>query len=310
MSAPADPPEFLTTREVAALLRVRERKVYELAGAGAIPCRRVTGKLLFPRTAVEAWLAGGEAGAPPPSVRTDVTTLAPAPPAVVAGSHDPLLDWAIRASGAGLASLFDGSLDGLARLARGEAVAAGTHLVEEEAGAPGSGWNVAHLRAAVPGRAVVLIEWARRRQGLILATGLDGAVRRVADLAGRRVALRQAEAGGARLFARLLAEAGLGEEALLPLAQPARTETEAAEAVASGAAEAAPGLEAAARAFGLSFLPLVEERFDLAVERRAYFEPPLQRLFHFARSAPFAEKAAALGGYDLSDHGAVHWNAP
>ena len=42
-------PEFLTTREVAALLRVKERKVYDLAAAGDIPCRRVTGKLLFPK---------------------------------------------------------------------------------------------------------------------------------------------------------------------------------------------------------------------------------------------------------------------
>jgi excisionase family DNA binding protein len=40
-------PEFLTTREVAALLRVKERKVYDLASAGQIPCRRITGKLLF-----------------------------------------------------------------------------------------------------------------------------------------------------------------------------------------------------------------------------------------------------------------------
>ncbi len=101
-------PEFLTTREVAALLRVRERKVYELARSGEIPCRRVTGKLLFPRAGVETWLAGGQTAA-----------LRPRAPDVVAGSHDPLLDWALRESGSGLASLFDGSLDGLERLAAG-----------------------------------------------------------------------------------------------------------------------------------------------------------------------------------------------
>ena len=68
MDRDAAAPEFLTTREVAALLRVKERKVYDLAAAGAIPCRRVTGKLLFPRTEIEAWLGGGHA-APDPARR-------------------------------------------------------------------------------------------------------------------------------------------------------------------------------------------------------------------------------------------------
>jgi excisionase family DNA binding protein len=53
-------PEFLTTREVAALLRVKERKVYDLASAGQIPCRRITGKLLLPRSNPGSW-----ASAPP-----------------------------------------------------------------------------------------------------------------------------------------------------------------------------------------------------------------------------------------------------
>ena len=66
---PSDPaePAFLTTREVAELLRVKERKVYDLAASGGIPCRRVTGKLLFPRAEIEAWLAGGTAS---PAART------------------------------------------------------------------------------------------------------------------------------------------------------------------------------------------------------------------------------------------------
>jgi putative molybdopterin biosynthesis protein len=52
---------------------------------------------------------------------------------VVAGSHDPLLEWALRESGAGLAVLSDGSFDGLKRLAAGTAMAAGIHLPETTA---------------------------------------------------------------------------------------------------------------------------------------------------------------------------------
>ena len=290
------PPEFLTTREVAALLRVKQRKVYDLAASGQIPCRRVTGKLLFPRAEVEVWLAGGRA-APAPARRA---------PDVISGSHDPLLDWALRESGSGLASFFDGSLDGLDRLADGEAIACGLHVFEPDTG----GWNRAHVEARLHGAPVVLIEWAKRSRGLIVAPALEGKITGIADLRGHRVALRQPRAGGQILFDHLLAEAGLGRADIDPIANPARTEADAAAAVASGQADAAPGLEAMARQFRLGFVALVTERYDIAVERRALFEPRWQTLAGFCRTPAFAAKAAELGGYDLAGHGRVHWNGP
>lgn len=290
-------PTYLTTREVAELLRVKERKVYDLAASGGIPCRKVTGKLLFPRDEIEAWLAGEGTGAPAPRG---------VPANIAAGSHDPLLDWAIRESGSGLATFFDGSLDGLERLRAGEAALAGLHVYE-----PGRrDWNVDHVRAALGRAPVVLVEWAKRQQGLLLAEGLAGRVTSVADLAGRRVVRRQKSAGAGLLFDHLLAEAGLGEDRVEFLAEVARTETDAAAAVAAGRAEAAPGLQAMAGSFGLAFLPTVEERFDLVVDRHAWFEPPFQRLLSFCASAAFTAKAAELGGYDISGHGRVVWNAP
>lgn len=295
MSAPASQPEFLTTREVAELLRVKERKVYDMAAEGEIPHRRVTGKLLFPRAALEAWIRGD----PGPGAM-------PAPAAVIAGSHDPLLDWAIRESGSGIATLFDGSLDGLERLAAGDAMAAGLHVIEPEAGE----WNVGHVRARLGQAPVVLVEWARRRQGLIVPAGREAEFRGVADLAGRRVVRRQPSAGAGLWLAHLLSEAGVSADTIDFLPEIARTETDAALAVMSGAAEAAPGLAALARQFGLGFVALIDERFDLAIDRRSYFEEPLQRLVDFARSDAFAARAAQLGGYGLSGHGQVRWNGP
>src|SRR3546814_7470980 len=78
--------------------------------------------------------------------------------------HDPLLDWAIRESGSGLAAYFDGSLDGLARMARGEAAIAGCHVFEPERG----DWNLGHVRETLGATPVVLVEWAGRQQGLLL----------------------------------------------------------------------------------------------------------------------------------------------
>jgi putative molybdopterin biosynthesis protein len=285
-------PAFLTTREVADLLRVRERKVYEMAAEGEIPCRRVTGKLLFPRAELQAWLAGGIAGP------------AETPPDIVAGSHDPLLDWAIRESGSGLATFFDGSLDGIERVAQRRAIAAGMHVFEPEH----EDWNRRTVQARAGAAPVVLVEWAVRQQGLIVAPGLTPPVSGVADLAGRRVVQRQPTAGAGLLLAHLLERQGVRDVTFLP--EVARTETDAAAAIAAGKAEAAPGLEAVARQFGLPFVATVRERFDLVVDRRAWFEPPVQGLLRFARSEAFVAKARELGGYDTSGFGTVHWNAP
>jgi excisionase family DNA binding protein len=281
-------PHYLTTREVADLLRVKERKVYDLAAAGEIPHRRVTGKLLFPRDEIEAWIAGEATQAPADR------------PMVLAGSHDPLLDWAIRESGCGLASFTDGSMDGLDRFAQGAAALTGLHLPEDD------GWNLKTV-AARGFRDCVLLGWARRSQGLILGPQLAGAVRTIADLKGHSVALRQSGAGGRALFDRLALAAGLAPTDFVAVTSVARTETDAAASVASGEAEAAIGLEAMARQFRLGFLPLAQERFDLLVDRRAYFTPPLQALFAFARSAAFRARADAMGGYDVAEAGSVRW---
>jgi len=284
-------PQFLTTKEVADLLRVKERKVYDLAAADEIPHRRITGKLLFPAQELRAWLEGADG------------TAARERPDVLAGSHDPLLDWAIHASGCGLATLCNGSADGLLKFEAGSAALAGLHLPEE------SGWNIATVSQAGLQNAV-LIAWATRKRGLLISEEAADEIRSVADLKGRRFALRQTGAGAALLFARLLGEAGLSETDLICGSVPAHTENDAAAAVAGGEADAALGLETMAKPFRLGFLPLVDERFDLLVDRKAYFSEPLQRLFAFARSQAFKDKAAALGGYDLKDHGTVRWLSP
>ncbi len=87
-----------------------------------------------------------------------------------------------------------------------------------------------------------------------------------------------------------------------------RTETDLAFALADGRADVGLGVEAAARQFRLDFVPLIVERFDLLVWRKAWFDPPCQRLAQFCRTEKFAAKAKAMGGYDLSGFGAVHFN--
>ena len=279
---------FLTTKEVADLLRVKERKVYDLAAADEIPHRRITGKLLFPAQALRSWI-DGEDGAGTPDR-----------PNVLAGSHDPLLDWAIRASGCGLATLCNGSRDGLEQFASGSALAAGLHLPDDD------GWNVSAVSAGGNTNSV-LIAWAVRKRGLLVSNDVASQIHTVADLKGRRVAQRQAGAGAALLFEKLLKDAGLSESDLILSKDRAHTESDAAAAVATGEADAALGIEAMARRFKLSFLPLADENYDLLIDRKSYFTEPVQMLIAFARTPEFLDKAETLGGYDLANLGTVRW---
>jgi excisionase family DNA binding protein len=289
--------ELLTTKEIADFLRLKERKIYDLVSSDDIPHVRVSGKILFPRALIQTWLmrntqyAGG-------------AQLLHEPPMVMAGSHDPLLEWALAESGAGLPTLFDSSLDGIKRLQKGEAIAAGVHLRES------NGYNREHVERELRDQPVVLIEWAMRTQGLLVAAGNPLAIRQVSDLQNRRVMLRQRSAGSFVLLEYVLGAAGLSLANVEIAGQPAKSESELALAIANGRADAGLGLEAMARRHGLGFVPLAEERYDIVVWRRAWFRPEMQKLMQFANSAAFRNQADELGGYSLTSAGTVHYNGP
>lgn len=289
--------EMMTVHEVAAFLNVKERKVYDLVKRGQIPCSRVTGKWLFPRHLVEQWVARNTEfaalGSPP----------AAAPP-VVAGSHDPLLEWALRESRSDLAMLAGGSLDGLKKLAEGEAQVCGVHLLHPEQG----DYNVWAVLETIPGgHELVMLTWAWRRQGLVVAPGNPLGLKSVQGLAKGKVRFvaRQPEAGTQVLLAFLLAQHRIAPGALQTIPEIALSQTEVGLAVLEGRADAGLGVEAAARQLKLDFVPLHRERYDLVVGRRDYFDPPFQKLLAFTRTPAFAERARRMGGYEIETLGTV-----
>jgi len=290
--------DYLTTAEVCAYLRLKERTIYELVSRKAIPCSRATGKLLFPRRLIDRWVEAN-------LDMQDARLLAPPP--IVAGSSDPLLDWALRESGSGLATLAEGSEAGLRRFAEGAALAAGVHIY----GGAQAGYNVAAVRAIGTVVDLVLIGWAERDQGLVVARGNPLGLMGLDDVAKKRARLiqRQPGAGAQILFDELAREAGHAAADFTVAAGTALTETDVASAVADGVADCGLAVGAVARHYGLDFVKLHKERFDIACRRRSYFEPPLQKLFAFARTEAFRAKAASLGAYDLAVTGRVHYNA-
>ena len=288
---------YFTTEEVADYLRLAERTVYELARTRRIPCARITGKLLFPRHLVDLW-----AGRQTEFEGLDLKT----PPPVLAGSHDPLLDWAMRESGSDLALLAGGSEDGLIRLAAKEAAVAAMHVIDSATGT----YNVAAVQSMRGLADVVLVEWTKREQGLLLPRGNPAGVTGVKDLRTKRLRImrRQAGAGSQTLLHYLLAREGIDPESLRMVETPAPTETDLAAAIFDGKADCGLAVRAVAKRFHLDFVPLHWERFDLAMRRRDYFEAPVQRLLRFAQTPGYHKHAQELGGYDLGGNGQVMYN--
>lgn len=281
--------EFLTTREVADLLRIKERKVYDLVAEDAIPCVKATGKLLFPKAALREWLGQKDSRRPN----------------VLSGSHDPLLDWAIRESDCGLATQLDGSLSGLDSFEASNSMATGLHVLHLDAAAGTEHWNIPSVSDRFANAPVVMIQWAWRQQGLVLSKDKSG-ITNLAQLKACRIAIRQSGAGGMILFNHELEAHGLSLNDF-EVVDTCRTEAEVIAAVASGQADCAPGLLNLASLYGLDFLPLREERFDLLVDRYSYFDKPFQTLLEFTRSKAFQKKLNNMPGYKTDGLGTVVW---
>ena len=289
--------DLLTTAEAADYLRLKERKLYELVSEGAIPCSKVTGKWLFPRHELDRWILSGLA------IPAGMTAR-PAPP-IVGGSQDSLLEWALRESGSGLASLPEGSEAGVERLLRAEVVAAAIHYHSTDV-MDANPSIVARLAGLHDG---VLVSVARREQGLLVPPGNPKQVHTLGDVLtkGASMAVRQKGAGAQMLLDVLLTRLGTNVGALNQMLPPCLTGPDLANAVASGKADCGIATRAAAKAARLDFVPLQFEYFDLVLRQADYFRPPLQTLIKLLSGSIFTQRAGELTGYDVSQAGTIRY---
>jgi putative molybdopterin biosynthesis protein len=296
--------EFLTTSEAADYLRLGERKLYELVTSGGIPCSKVTGKWLFPRHELDLWVLSGMAR-PAGMVVTE-------PPPIIGGSQDDLLEWSLRESRSGLATLNEGTGRGVDRLQRGEIIAAAIHFHGQTLSANAAGdANIAAVRATPGLQDVVLIGVARREQGLLLAPGNPKGLQSLPDVlaSGAQMAVRQASAGAQLLLDTLLARAGASPKDLRRLEPTCLTGRDLAAAIRGGQADCGIATRAAAKSAGLDFAPLLWESFDLLMRQRSYFRPPVQALVGLLRDSRLRQRAAELTGYDTAPAGQIRFAA-
>lgn len=293
--------DFLTTSEAADYVRLGERKLYELVTSGEIPCSKVTGKWLFPRQELDLWVLSG--------LSRPAGMIAADPPPIVGGSQDDLLEWTLRESGSGLASLTEGTARGVERLQRGEVIAAAVHFHSEDIAA-GDG-NIAALRALPGLHDAVLVGMVRREQGLLVPPENPKQLRSLADVlaSGAQMAVRQPGAGAQMLLDVLLTRASAKQKDLRRLEPPCLTGPDLAAAVRAGKADCGIATRAAAQSAGLDFVPLLWENFDLLMRQRSYFRPPLQALIGFLGDIRLKQRAAELTGYDATPAGQIRFAA-
>ncbi|MHB8877366.1 MAG: substrate-binding domain-containing protein [Myxococcaceae bacterium] len=281
--------EYLSTAELAKLLKLHQKKVYAMAAAGQLPAVRVSGKWLFPKELVERWLeqhtvypASGLMGALLDQML------------VLQGSDDWLLSRVVERVQAKspfpIAATAVGSIGGLQALAGGHAHLASCHVDPSE------------VRKQVGGPAY-LVELAEREQGLIFDPARTPAIHdlRSASDRGLRFASRQPRSGTALLVRRLLREAQL--EPAWTEVGPFSSHLELALAIRNAEADVGVGIHIAAQKAGLAFVALSKERFSLAVPAQFFSHARVMRFLDQAITALRAECAGGLPGYSIAGAG-------
>jgi putative molybdopterin biosynthesis protein len=225
---------------------------------------------------------------------------------VAIGSHDLVLDLAASALRAEdpritLASSNVGSLGGLVALRDGLCHLAGSHLLDPATGE----YTLPYVDRLLTGQDVRVIRLVHRDQGLIVAAGNPLGLSGIQDLArpGVRYVNRQRGAGTRVLLDHELRRLGVAPDTIEGYQREEPTHLAVAAAVAAGRAGAGLGIMAAARAFGLDFVPVTREPYDLVVNGQEADGPRLAPLWALLRLDSFRASVEALGGYRADEMG-------
>ena len=215
---------------------------------------------------------------------------------LLTGSHDPVLDYLsdfLKWRGISLMSTHVGSMNGLLTLRKDECHAAPTHLLSSD-----GTYNTEYIRRYLPGSRVVVCTVAGREQGIVSRDGLS-----LADLPGHTFINRQKGSGTRILLDYELGKAGLDPRAIQGYDREVLTHVAVALAVKAGEADAGMCVYSAARALGLSFVPVAKEQYEIAIREEHRDDPRVVALLEAIRDPRFVEVLRSLGGYDTTHTG-------
>ena len=227
---------------------------------------------------------------------------------VAIGSHDPMLDelselMRRKFGDVSLISAHVGSMGGLLAVRRSEAHLAGTHLLDEKTGFYNSSFITKHF----PKGGVRLVECVNRKQGFMLQKGNPLGVLDLSEITrdGIRYVNRQKGSGTRILLDYLCSKSGIDPSMIHGFSHEEFTHTSVAAIIASGAADVGLGIHSAAMLYGLDFLPVCDEQYDLLIPDHAWDIPLMQQLMEVLRSDEFRHRLEFMGGYEVGNPGAV-----
>ena len=208
-----------------------------------------------------------------------------------------------RISGIEIVSAAASSKLALAWLDEGKVHIAGSHLEDPKTGE----FNLPYIRKQFPGSDFSVVTFARWEEGLVIARGNPKSIRKVDDLVRRNVRFvnREPGSGSRGLLDKLLGKAGLDAAKIQGYDRIAFGHLAAAYSVMSGEADVCLATRSAAQAFGLDFVALDSERYDLVMRRRTAELPAVKAFLDVLQRATLRRKLEVLAGYDTSETGAL-----
>ncbi len=227
---------------------------------------------------------------------------------VVIGSHDPLLDELSdlihrEDHRLFLSSAHVGSMGGIMAIRRGEAHAAGIHLLDTATGE----YNRSYIRKYFPHGGVFLVRCVGRQQGLMLQKGNPFGITSFVDIAKDGICYvnRQKGSGTRVLMDYLCDKYGVDRDRIYGYDREEMTHNSVAVQIAGDSADAGMGIFSTAKLYGLDFLPICVEEYDLLIPEAAWNTGMVRQLIRILKSEEFKSRIEAMGGYTLERPGEI-----
>jgi len=297
--------EMMNTKEVAKYLGIHEKQVYALIKSKRIPSTRVTGKWVFPRKLIDEWIESnaktGLEQARQRSRKIEGALLA-------SGSNDPILDMLQTYMKKSYPEFYifsanTGSTDGLKALNMGYTDIAWSHLLDPKSGE----YNIPFLATYLPNVNPVVVNLFNRDLGFVTAHKNPLGIRGFEDLARKRVRFvnRQKGSGTRVLLDHHLKRLKISSSKILGYEKEVYTHFEVGLSILSKEADVGIATIVVSKLFGLPFIPITRESFDMLLDQSTFFEKGVQAFIETLNSKEFRNKVERLGSYDFRNSGKI-----
>jgi excisionase family DNA binding protein len=297
--------ELMNTKEIAKYLDIHEKQVYLLIKAGKIPCTRVTGKWIFPKKLIDEWIqTNAQDGFQ--QARKKVNKIEGA--LLAAGSNDPVLDMLLTATkkdhpDLNIFSVNVGSVGGLQALNTGLTDIAFSHLLDPQTG----DYNTPYLKQYCPDQHPVVVNMFYREIGFLVVKAKANIFKGWESFTNKKIRFvnRQAGSGIRMMLDNELKNRGISSGNISGYENEVYTHFEVGLSLVSDEADVGIASAAVAKILDLHFQPLINERFDMILDKNTFFLPQVQAFIGTLQSTPFKNRVGKIGFYDFKDTGRI-----